>query len=162
MKKTLVILTVILGLSFYAQAQVNPHAIGLRFGGDGYSNGAEISYQHGFGSANRLELDLGFNGYKHYNNMFLSASYQWDWNITSGLNWYVGPAAAVGFYNWRGDSRSSGINLGVGGQIGLEFDFNELGAPILLSLDSRPMFDFIGYDDGGFGWGIALGVRYTW
>ena len=94
--------------------------------------------------------------------MFLSGVYQWDWNLTSGLNWYVGPGAALGFYNWDdGKTSSSGLNLGLGGQIGLEFDFNEMGAPILLSLDARPMFDFIGYDNG-LGWGAALGVRYVW
>ena len=162
MKKTLAILFVVLGMSFYSHAQVNPHAIGLRFGGDGNSNGAEISYQHGMGEANRFEFDLGFRGYRHYNDMFISGTYQWDWNITSGLNWYVGPGVALGFYNWNNDNdKSSGINLGLGGQIGLEFDFNELGAPILLSLDARPMFDFIGHNHG-LGWGAALGVRYTW
>ncbi|MDD4150847.1 MAG: hypothetical protein PHE33_12550 [Bacteroidales bacterium] len=162
MKKIFVILIVILSTSLYAEAQVNPHAIGLRLGGDGYTNGAEISYQQGISTRNRLELDFGFRGYKYYNNMFLSATYQWNWNIVSGLNWYVGPGAAVGFYNWDGDDdRSNGVNFGIGGQIGIEFDFNVLDAPILLSIDSRPMWDFVGYDNG-FGWGAALGIRYTW
>lgn len=162
MKKTFVILIVMLSLGFFAQAQVNPHAIGLRLGGDGHANGAELSYQHGFSSANRLELNLGFSGYKHYNSLFVSGTYQWNWNIVSGLNWYIGPGAALGFYNYddRVHSRSSGVSLGLGGQIGLEFDFNKLGAPILLSVDTRPMFDFVGYNDG-FGWGAALGIRYT-
>lgn len=160
MKKTIVILTVIMSLGYFAQAQVSPHAIGLRFGGDGHSNGAEISYQHGLSSGNRLELNLGFSGYKHYNSLFVSGTYQWVWNIVSGLNWYVGPGAAVGFYNYKGSSKSSGASLGIGGQLGLEFNFNKLGAPILLSVDTRPMFDFVGYDNG-FGWGAALGIRYT-
>ena len=167
MKKTFVILVAIIGISFFAQAQVNPHAIGLRFGGDRYYNdrystGVEFSFQKGISDRTRVELDLGFRGYKHYSNMFLSATYQWDWNIVGGLNWYIGPGAAIGFYNWNDDPKSSGLNLGIGGQIGLEFDFNVLGAPILLSLDSRPMWDFVGYYDDGFGWGAALSLRYTW
>ncbi|MDD2279591.1 MAG: hypothetical protein PHD06_10515 [Bacteroidales bacterium] len=164
MKKVLTILFLISSVSFYTQAQVNPHAIGLRFGGDGSSNGAEISYQHGLSNLNRLEFDLGFRGYKDYSNMFVSGTYQWDWNITEGLNWYVGPGAALGFYSWRGDDddrKSSGASVGIGGQIGLEYDFNKHGAPILLSIDTRPMFDFVGYNNG-FGWGASLGVRYTW
>lgn len=162
MKKALLLLTVILSMSTYIEAQVNPNAIGIRFGGDGRTNGAELSYQKGLGSKNRLELDFGFKGYNHYNNFFMSASYQWDFNIVSGLNWYIGPGACLGFYNWDdGNNRSNGLNLGLGGQIGLEFDFNKLGAPILLSLDARPMFDFVGYNNG-FGWGSALGIRYTW
>jgi hypothetical protein len=162
MKKLLVTLGIVLSMSFFAQAQVNPHAIGLRLGGDGTSSGAEISYQHRVGQSNRFEFDLGFNGHDHYNNIFLSGTYQWDWNLVGGLNWYVGPGAAIGFYNWDDkNENSSGLYLGVGGQIGLEFDFNHIGAPILLSIDTRPMFDVAGYDTG-FGWGVALGVRYTW
>lgn len=162
MKKALIILCIVLSMSFFAQAQVNPHAIGLRLGGDGTSSGAEISYQHGLSGSTRLEFDLGFTGYNHYNNIFLSGTYQWDWNLVGGLNWYVGPGAAIGFYNWDyKDENSNGLYLGVGGQIGLEFDFNKIGAPILLSIDTRPMFDVAGHDTG-FGWGVALGIRYTW
>lgn len=92
-----------------SQAQVNPHAIGLRLGGDGNTNGVELTYQHGLGSKNRLELDLGFNSRKYYNNMFLAGIYHWDWNLTKGLNWYVGPGAAIRFYQWDNKvSKSSG------------------------------------------------------
>lgn len=158
MKKILfLILFVAMGL--VSLAQVNPHAIGLRFGGDGDVNGAEISYQHGIGDANRLELDLGFGANKNHSRMFLAGIYQWNWNITGGLNWFVGPGASVGFYSY--DSTDGYINVALGGQIGLEYDFNTLGAPILLSIDARPMWDFIG-DNAGLGWGAALGVRYTW
>ena len=152
----------VLGLYLFADAQINPHAIGFRFWGDGNINGAEISYQHGLSDANRLEFDLGLRGYKHYNNTILSGVYQWVWNISDGLNWYAGPGAAIGFYNWDNNlESSSGLNLGIGGQIGIEYDFNELGAPIQVSLDVRPMLDLAGYTSG-FGWGAALGIRYTW
>lgn len=146
----------------FSNAQVNPHAIGLRFGGDGTTNGAELSYQHGFGDMNRLELDLGVRSRKHFNQTQISGIYHWVWNLTGGLNWYVGPGATLGFYNWDdGRTTSSGVALGIGGQLGLEYDFNKNGAPLLLSLDTRPMFDFAGYNNG-FGWGAALGLRYTW
>ncbi|HRZ41490.1 MAG TPA: hypothetical protein P5228_02175 [Bacteroidales bacterium] len=162
MKKAVLIFTLVLGVSLFSQAQINPHALGLRFGGDGSTNGAELSYQHGMGDANRLEFDLGFRGYKHYRNMFISGVYQWDWNIKGGWNWYIGPGAILGFYNWDDKITSSrGLNIGLGGQIGIEYDFNKSGAPIIVSLDTRPMFDFIGYNNG-FGWGAALGIRYTW
>jgi len=49
----------------------------------------------------------------------------------------------------------------MGGQIGLEYDFSSLGAPILLSLDTRPMWDFLG-ENAGFGWGMALAIRFVW
>ncbi|HON53830.1 MAG TPA: hypothetical protein PLS12_11525, partial [Bacteroidales bacterium] len=112
MKKIVTIVTVIMSLSVSTFGQVNPHAIGLRLGGDGNVNGAEFSYQHGMGEANRLEFDLGFRGNKNYNSMYVSGVYQWDWNLTSGLNWYVGPGAALGFYNWDdGNTSSSGLHL---------------------------------------------------
>lgn len=131
----------------------------MRLGGDGDVNGAEISYQHGIGSSNRIELDLGFGGNKNHNRMFLAGIYHWNWNITKGLNWYAGPGAAVGIHSY--DNSNGYINIGLGGQIGIEYDFNTTNTPILLSIDSRPMWDFIG-DYSGFGWGTALGVRYTW
>jgi len=142
-----------------AQAQVNPHALGLRLGGDGNVNGAEISYQQALGGKNRLELDLGFGGNKNQSRVYLAGIYQWNWNIKGGLNWYAGPGATLGFYSY--DNFENHVNVGVGGQVGLEYDFNSMKAPILLSLDTRPMWNFIGYGSG-LGWGVALGIRYTW
>jgi hypothetical protein len=162
MKKIIFVISLILGLSFAASSQVNPRAIGLRFGGNGNINGAEVSYQHGIGSSNRFELDVGFRGHQNYSDMFVFGSYHWVWNITEALNWYAGPAGAVGFYNWDdGNSNSSGINLRIGGQVGIEYDFTSLDVPLLVSIDSRPMFSFAGYSRG-LGWGAALSVRYVW
>ncbi|MBL4861786.1 MAG: hypothetical protein JKY09_02055 [Crocinitomicaceae bacterium] len=170
MKKALFILSIITSLSTNTSAQVNPHAIGVRLGGGSFGSGAEISYQHGLGEANRLEIDLGWstykanNGfgkdsYKHYTHTFLTGIYHWDWNLVSSLNWYVGPGAQLGFYQDRYDDNNDGITLSLGGQIGIEYDFNELGAPILLALDMRPMWGFLGGTSGA-GYGAALSVRY--
>ena len=61
------------------------------------------------------------------------------------------------------------ISLGVGAQIGLEYDFlTDLDVPLQLSLDLRPMAHFylLGHYKPAndlyqyFGWGVALGVRY--
>ncbi|PKP05253.1 MAG: hypothetical protein CVU11_00920 [Bacteroidetes bacterium HGW-Bacteroidetes-6] len=159
MKKMFIFIALVCGSISLAISQVNPHAIGVRLAGDGDANGAEISYQHGFGEANRLEMDLGFSGNSNSNRMFLAGIYHWDWNLTGGLNWFVGPGAVIGMYSH--DFHDDYIGVGVGGQIGLEYDFNKHNAPILLSLDFRPMWDLLG-DYSGFGWGAALGVRYTW
>ena len=159
MKKILFLTLIIFSISYYAKAQVNPHAIGVRLGGNGDVNGIELSYQKGFSELNRLELDLGFGGNSHQSRFYLTGIYHWDWNITEGLNWYVGPGAGIGYYSY--DDSSDYLNIAIGGQIGLEYDFNTLDAPILLSIDVRPMWDFVG-DNAGLGWGAALGVRYTW
>lgn len=160
--KKIFIIGVILCAGFFAQAQVNPHAIGLRFGGDGNINGAEISYQHGFSEKNRLELDLGFGRNKYHNRTYLAGVYHWDWNLTGGLNWYIGPGAIIGLYSYDDNSDSKNYtSVGIGGQIGLEFDFNASNAPILISIDARPMWGLNG-NESGLGWGAALGLRYTW
>jgi hypothetical protein len=159
MKKFLLIISVIFCTSYYINAQVNPHAIGLRLGGNGEGNGVELSYQKGFSDVNRIELDLGFVGNPNYSKFLLAGIYHWDWNITEGLNWYIGPGAGIGLYTYK--NSDDYISVALGGQIGLEYDFNTLDAPILLSFDVRPMWDFLG-DNSGFGWGVALGVHYTW
>ncbi len=139
-------------------AQIQPHAIGLRLG-SGSVTGAEISYQQRLSIINRLELDAGFGASPVHNRMTFVAIYQWVWKINGGFNWYLGPAAGVGLYGYDDDPDM--INIALGGQIGLEFDFNHLDTPLILSIDGRPMWDFLG-DHAGFGWGTSLGIRYTW
>ncbi len=157
---------VFLAVAFAGNSQVNPHAIGLRGGSGNYGNGAEISYQHGIGSANRLEIDLGWRrhyvkGHGHYHgHSALSVIYHWVWNIDGGLNWFAGLGGQVGFYNYGDYDYNDGLTLALGGQIGIEYDFNDLGAPIQLGLDARPMWGFIG-GPRGFGYGGALSLRYT-
>jgi hypothetical protein len=163
MKKLLIFTLVLFCMNFYLNAQVNPHAIGLRLGGNGEVSGVELSFQKGFNNINRMEFDLGFSGSPHHSRFSFAAIYHWDWRITEGLNWFIGPGAGLGFYTYDNTYENSNdyINIALGGQIGLEYDFNTVNAPILLSLDVRPMWDFAGYD-AGLGWGMALGVRYTW
>jgi hypothetical protein len=164
MKKIALISTLLLSFAYSVQAQVNPHAIGFRGGLGNYGTGGEISYQHGFGEVNRLELDLGFRAYStignKYRHFVLSGIYHWVWEIEDGLNWYLGPGVRLGFWSDDNGSEPSGITLGVGGQLGIEYDFQELGAPLLLGLDTRPMWGFIG-NASGFGYGAAISLRYT-
>ena len=162
MKKLLIALVCMVAMATNGNAQVNPHALGVRGGSGNFGFGGEISYQHGLGDANRLELDLGWRGNSGNNSRHIGITgiYHWVWNITSGLNWYVGPGAQVGLYNNSGVSNEDGITLALGGQLGLEYDFNHLGAPILLGLDTRPMWGFIG-GGSGLGYGGAFSLRFT-
>ncbi len=76
-------------------------------------------------------------------------------NNAGGLQWYIGPGAHVGFYN---DRYGNGSFIGIDGVLGLDYKFN--GAPINISLDWQPSFEF--GDARGFvgNWG-GLGIRYT-
>ena len=168
MRNSFFIITMVMAFITSTSAQVNPNAIGIRGGGGfGGSYGGEISYQKGLGSSNRLELDFGLRSRRYsgkgndwyYNHFSVTGVYHWVWNLTEGLNWYIGPGAQVGFYDDH-YGYNSGISLAVGGQIGLEYDFNKHGVPFLIGLDARPMWDFLGYYSG-FGGGAAFSLRYT-
>ena len=78
-----------------------------------------------------------------------------DINGAPGLKWYVGPGAHIGFYStkWGG-----GSSFGVDGVLGLDYKINS--APINLSLDWQPSFEF--GDGRGFtgNWG-GFAIRYT-
>lgn len=166
------ILSIVISVSFFtfSSAQVNPNALGIRGGGGfGGNYGGEISYQKGFGEAHRLELDFGYKSRKYkingkgnnwyYKQFAVTGMYHWVWNLTEGLNWFIGPGAQVGFFDdYYGNN--SGISLAVGGQIGLEYDFNMHGVPLLLGLDARPLMNFVGYYSG-FDGGAAFSLRYT-
>lgn len=155
MKKLLLVLIAVVGMSFVANAQNNDKAIGLRFG-----YGTEISYQQPVG-ANRLEVDLGRLEslmYSWYHYLNASATYQWLFDLNSvipGLGWYAGPGAGVGFYT----GSYSGLTVGVGGIIGVDYKFS--GMPLQVSLDFKPFFNVLHPDYwNGFDYSTALGVRY--
>ena len=138
MKKLLLIAAMVLGFAVAATAQ--PKAVGLRIGG-----GAELSYQHSVGS-NFIEADLGLESFK---NLGIAATY--NFNIAEfgpGISFYAGPGIGLGL----GET----LSVGVAGQAGIEYQF--ASAPVQLSLDVRPYFDFVGI--GLVGWYPHLGVRY--
>lgn len=153
MKKIGLIFLIVMGFSFSSTAQVEPHAIGVRLGGGNYGGGFEASYQHGLGDANRLEFDLGLNSNSGVNFFSLAGMYHWVWELGEGFNWYAGPGAQ--FLAVKNAS-----TIGVGGQIGVEYNFNvSLDTPLLISIDTRPMMNFAS-GTNNFGWGAALGIRY--
>lgn len=79
-----------------------------------------------------------------------------------GLKWYVGPGAHIGFWsqNWKDKypDRNNAVAIGIDGVLGL--DYKITGAPINVSLDWQPSFNFVGYNYFEGGWG-GLGIRYT-
>ena len=140
MKKFIVIIAAVLCFATAANAQ--SRALGIRA-----TYGAELSYQHDLGS-NFLEADLGW----FHDGFYLTGIYDFILGSEGNFNFYAGPGVALGFYS---NKETSGFDAGIAGQLGLEYNFN---APIQLSLDWRPVINFI---HGGFGWqGIALGIRY--
>ena len=77
-------------------------------------------------------------------------------NNARGLKWYAGPGVHVGFY--KDKYYGGGQSVGVDGVLGLDYKFND--APINISLDWQPSFEFGNYAKFGGNWG-GLGIRYT-
>ena len=73
-----------------------------------------------------------------------------------GLKWYVGPGAHIGFYN---DKYYDGNTLfGIDGIIGVDYKIK--GAPLNLSLDWNPSFEF-GANSAGFNSFGGLAIRFA-
>ncbi|MDR1584934.1 MAG: hypothetical protein LBS07_01995 [Prevotellaceae bacterium] len=150
MKKVFLTLAFV-ATGIFGAINAQDNAIGLRLG-----YGGEVSYQRILSDANRLELDLGLNVGYGFN---LNGVYQWTWDLSqlaTGFNWYAGVGAGLGYWDGRNGGNSY-LNVGVLGQVGIEYNFN---IPLQLSLDYRPGFYFLGSDPTFWGDGVALGVRY--
>jgi len=116
-------------------------------------DGGGISLKHFFNDRHAGELIAYF--YNH--GIRFTGLYEIHGDIegATGLKWYIGPGAHIGFYNTK---HGDGAFIGIDGVLGLDYKFNS--APINISLDWQPSFEF--GDNRGFvgSWG-GLGIRYT-
>lgn len=98
-------------------------------------------------------------GYFYNNGTRITGLYEFHFDIASvdGLKWYVGPGAHIGFYNTK---YGGGSSIGIDGVLGLDYKIRT--APINLSLDWQPSFEFGNNFGNGFGgsWG-GLAIRYV-
>ena len=155
MKKILFVAVLALA-SIMAYAQ--PRAIGGRLG-----YGVEVSYQHGLGEANMVQLEVGVPA---FNSLEAACTYDWidpfgaavPWNEKGEWHWYMGVGGALATnFNFN-----AGF-VGAAGRIGIEYDF---WFPLQLSIDFRPTLGVV-FGNGGaaFGYdvyagGLGIGVRY--
>jgi len=126
-----------LGVKFY------PGGITLKHFFTGTSNAGELIgyfWNHGFRITGLYEIHGNFNG-------------------APGLRWYVGPGAHIGFYDYYNrNNHIDGTYFGVDGVLGLDYKFN--GAPINMSIDWQPSFEFGDYVGFVGSWG-GIAIRYT-
>ncbi len=136
--------TIFIGLALLVSTFLSAQEIGIRFG--------EVS-------GNNIAVDgvFDFNGSRIHANLSFGDGVGLDalWDFVyeplgdEALNWYAG----VGPSTYFGDD----FFLGVSGEIGLEYVFND--APIVIGFDYRPTFWILkntNFDWGGFG----LNIRY--
>jgi len=124
-------------------------------------DGGGITLKHFFNSQNAGELIAYF----WRNGVRLTGLFEIHGNISGapGLKWYIGPGLHVGYYDagyvhrdyYYSDHRTL---IGIDGVLGLDYKFNH--APINLSLDWQPAFEFGDYAGFYGNWG-GLGIRYT-
>lgn len=154
MKKILIGTVALLVVSFsQAQSKTASHSSYKTALGVKVWDGGGISFKHFVNGNNALELI----GYFWNQGTRITGLYEIHnrINSVSGLQWYIGPGAHIGFYNTKyGD----GSFIGIDGVLGLDYKFK--GAPLNISLDWQPSIEF--GDNRGFvgSWG-GLGIRYT-
>jgi|SRR5687767_3375520 len=151
--RKVIVLAVLISIASLVQAQGNRGSSYRTALGVKVWDGAGISFKHFVSGNNAIELI----GYFWSRGARITGLYEIHGPITgaSGLQWYIGPGVHIGFYNTKyGDGAFAGID----GVLGLDYKFN--GAPINISLDWQPSFEF--GDGRGFvgSWG-GLGIRYT-
>jgi hypothetical protein len=158
MKKIVVLIVALTAYSADINAQAYPSTVGLRASVGNFGAGPELSYQHGLGDWNRVELGVGIGVDTDYERFGLSAAYHWVGGVDGGFYWFAGPAAQGWLYTFNGDPSSAGA---FGAHFGVEYDFNEeLDLPFTASADSRPMFNFVS-SYGGFEFALGVSIRYT-
>ena len=157
MKKILFV-AVLAFASVMAYAQ--PRAIGGRLGA---FNG--VSYEHGFGDSNMLEIELGWSidgrtdfwrtvAGERYHERWWGSTVQtavtYDWIDPFGAkfpempkgewHWYMGVGGAV-----AAPFQFNGFSIGAAGRFGIEYDF---WFPLQLSIDLRPTLGFGLFPEG--------------
>ena len=162
-------LVAIMAIACVAFVNAQPRAIGGRLGAfDG------VSYQHGFGESNMLEIEAGwgwtgcvstFEGGHAWgwggHSIQAAITYDWidpfgatfPWDKKGEWHWYLGVGGAGGYI-----LNNAGF-VGAAGRCGVEYDF---WFPLQLSIDFRPTIGAAIWD-GGVGmywdvWSAAFGL----
>lgn len=155
MKKVFIAISILMIISFSANAQNNIEsqdystAVGVKF-----YPGA-ITVKHFLDEKSAVEGLLYFSNYSTR----ITGLYELHFDIANapGLKWYVGPGVHIGFYNHK---YGTGTSVGIDGVLGLDYKIK--GAPLNLSLDWQPAFEFGNRYGNGFSgsWG-GLAIRYV-
>ena len=137
MKKITLVFVLIISMKLSAQE------LGVRFG---EITGSNIAVDGVFDfEGSRIHASVSFG-----DGLGLDALYDFIYEpLEDELHWYAGVGASTYI--------EEELNLGISGEIGLEYQFND--APIVIGFDYRPTFWII--DDTSFKWdGFGVNIRY--
>jgi hypothetical protein len=166
MKKEIFVLMTVLFFAAggYAQSKYQS-AIGGRIG-TGYADLFAASFKTFLGKTpSAIEVNFGFRpdyGYTGIFNLSLSAAYQYHFEITEGLQWFIG-GGLTGYYSFSGHKDYQGFGIGMFPTGGLDYKFPNI--PLNVSADLRPTirlaapsnYDYSNFYVGNFG----VSARYT-
>jgi hypothetical protein len=165
MKKQLLALGIILFIGIgnvTAQSNVNSHSYKTALGVKFYPGAVTLKH---FVKPNAALEGIGYfwNRGARITGLY---EFHGDINNAPGLKWYIGPGAHIGFYNdkynyggfYNNKYRDGGTSIGVDGVLGLDYKFK--GAPINMSIDWQPSFEFGDYSGFNGNWG-GLAIRYV-
>lgn len=138
---------VVLGLCFakssFAQL-TSQHAIGARFG-----SASGINYRYTLAQDRAVEGILSVQSNSTSSRFRLVGLYEYHKPIAGDFSWYYGYGGSIGSYTYKAFTDANGqyhnskgeLSLSIDGIVGVEY--NIPNAPIALSLDIKPYFDFI-------------------
>lgn len=126
-------------------AQESKHEIGIELSPLHGRIVPNINYLFSINEFNQLDFTTGLGFGQGPQSGFIqgsfSAYYKRKFNIVQGLNWYIGPGASVK-YGRISDPFAQRLTVGVGMQVGLEYDFSKHNVPLIFGMDVKPEYNF--------------------
>jgi hypothetical protein len=129
-----------------ASAQLtSDHAVGLRFG-----SASGINYRHTLAPDRAVEGILSVKSNSSTSSFRLVGLYEYHKELPlNNFSWYYGFGGSVGNYTYKAYTTNEGthipknseLSLSIDGIVGVEYSLPT--APISLSLDVKPYFDFL-------------------
>ena len=138
------------------------HAVGARFG-----SATGIAYRYTMTPDRALEGIMSIQSNSEYSRFRLVGLYEYHLPLYEDFSWFWGFGGSVGSYTRKPFTNAEGnrfdkyseMALSIDGIAGVEYQIPS--APIALTLDIKPYFDFL--QESGFRiWdGVGFSIRYT-
>lgn len=139
----LLALGVFFASSSFAQL-TSQQAIGARFG-----SASGINYRFTLAQDRAIEGILSVQSNSSSSRFRLVGLYEYHKPITPNFSWYYGYGGSVGSYTYKAYTDANGNRRNAHGEVSLSIDgivgveYNIPNAPLSLSLDVKPYFDFL-------------------
>lgn len=139
------ILILSLAISHQLYGQDKRHEIGLELSPIHGRISPSINYLFSITPKHQLDFTGSFAMGRGQQSDFISSTfsayYKRKFNIIEGLSWYVGPGASLRYGRVSAPTLQV-FDLGIGAQIGLEYDFSKHNVPIVFGMDIKPEYHF--------------------